>query len=131
MPSSDLPDIVVVGAASRDRVEDDPRGWRLGGAVSYAALAIARLGLRVGALVGADAEAATARELDLLREAGLPDAWCIPPPPVDLELAVDLAQVELDRLRREAELGGDLLVRPAFGDEVGHAALSEGEHAVR
>ena len=53
MPSSDLPDIVVVGAASRDRVEDDPRGWRLGGAVSYAALAIARLGLRVGALVGA------------------------------------------------------------------------------
>jgi sugar/nucleoside kinase (ribokinase family) len=70
MPSSDLPDIVVVGAASRDRVEDDPRGWRLGGAVSYAALAIARLGLRVGALVGADAEAATAGELDLLREAG-------------------------------------------------------------
>ena len=71
MPSSDLPDIVVVGAASRDVVSDDPRGWRLGGAVSYAALAIARLGLRVGALIGADAEAATAAELDILREAGV------------------------------------------------------------
>ena len=70
MPPSDFPDIVVVGAASRDRVPDDPRGWRLGGAVTYAALTIARLGLRVGALVGADTEAAAARELDLLREAG-------------------------------------------------------------
>jgi sugar/nucleoside kinase (ribokinase family) len=70
MPPSDLPDVVVVGAASRDRVPDDPRGWRLGGAVSYAALAIARLGLRVGALVGADAEAADARELGALRDAG-------------------------------------------------------------
>jgi sugar/nucleoside kinase (ribokinase family) len=70
MPPSDLPDVVVVGAASRDRVPDDPRGWRLGGAVSYAALAIARLGLRVGALVGADAEAADARELGMLRDAG-------------------------------------------------------------
>ena len=70
MPPSDFPDVVVVGAASRDRVSDDPRGWRLGGAVTYAALAIARLGLRVGALVGADMEAAAARELDMLREAG-------------------------------------------------------------
>jgi len=64
------PDVVVVGAASRDRVSDHPRGWRLGGAVSYGALAIARLGLRVGALIGADAEAAQADELDLLRAAG-------------------------------------------------------------
>ena len=70
MPQSDFPDVVVVGAASRDRVPDDPRGWRLGGAVSYAALAIARLGLRVGALVGVDAEAADASELDTIREAG-------------------------------------------------------------
>ena len=70
MPPSDLPDVVVVGAASRDRVTDDARGWRLGGAVSYAALAIARLGLRVGALVGADTEAADARELEALRDAG-------------------------------------------------------------
>jgi sugar/nucleoside kinase (ribokinase family) len=70
MPPSDLPDIVVVGAASRDRVQDDPRGWRLGGAVTYSALTIARLGVRVGALVGVDAEAAEAPELTALREAG-------------------------------------------------------------
>ncbi|MEW6226095.1 MAG: PfkB family carbohydrate kinase [Chloroflexota bacterium] len=65
------PSVVVVGAASRDVVEDDPRGWRLGGGVSYCALTLARLGLRVGALVGADAPAARAAELDLLRMAGV------------------------------------------------------------
>lgn len=65
------PAVVVVGAASRDLVDDDPRGWRLGGGVSYSALTLARLGLRVGALVGADAAAAGAAELDLLREAGV------------------------------------------------------------
>jgi sugar/nucleoside kinase (ribokinase family) len=65
-----------VGAASRDIDEADPRGWRLGGTVSYAALAAARLGVRVRALIGADADAATASELDALREAG-----------VDIELA--------------------------------------------
>ena len=70
-PGSGPPGVVVVGAASRDRVADDPRGWRLGGAVSYGALAIARLGLRVAALVGTDAEAADAEELDTLREAGV------------------------------------------------------------
>jgi sugar/nucleoside kinase (ribokinase family) len=64
------PRVLVVGAASRDITSDDPRGWRLGGAVSYGALALARLGFRVRALVGADREAAGARELDLLREAG-------------------------------------------------------------
>ena len=37
-------DLVVVGAASRDITPDDPRGWRLGGAASYASLAAARLG---------------------------------------------------------------------------------------
>jgi sugar/nucleoside kinase (ribokinase family) len=51
--------------------EDDPRGWRLGGAVTYGALTLARLGLAVRALVGADATAATAPELDLLRNAGV------------------------------------------------------------
>src|SRR5215831_17540461 len=61
------PDVVVVGAAARDIVHDDPRGWRLGGGVSYAALTLARLGLRTGALVGADPEAARSRELDFLR----------------------------------------------------------------
>jgi sugar/nucleoside kinase (ribokinase family) len=61
---------VVVGAASRDLAADDPRGWRLGGAVTYAALTLARLGLHVRALVGVDSLAAEARELDLLRAAG-------------------------------------------------------------
>ena len=67
---SETPEIVVVGAASRDLVDDDARGWRLGGGVSYSALALARLGLRVGALVGVDGLAADAEELDLLRDAG-------------------------------------------------------------
>ena len=65
------PTIVVAGAASRDLVADDPRGWRLGGGVSYGALTIARLGLRVGALIGVDGEAADAAELELLRTAGV------------------------------------------------------------
>jgi sugar/nucleoside kinase (ribokinase family) len=65
------PVVVVVGAACRDLVDDDPRGWRLGGGVSYAALALARLGLPVGALIGADRLAAESRELHLLREFGV------------------------------------------------------------
>ncbi len=68
---SETPEIVVVGAASRDLVDDDARGWRLGGGVSYSALAIARLGLPVRALVGVDGPAAGAGELDLLRGAGV------------------------------------------------------------
>ena len=47
----ETPQVVVVGAACRDLVDDDERGWRLGGGASYSALALARLGLRVGALV--------------------------------------------------------------------------------
>lgn len=70
-PAGPAPDVVVVGAASRDLAADDPRGWRLGGGVSYSALTTARLGLRTAALVGADAVAATASELGLLREAGV------------------------------------------------------------
>lgn len=62
--------MLVVGAASRDLAADDSRGWRLGGGVSYGALTLARLGLRVRALVGTDAEASRAWELDLLRDAG-------------------------------------------------------------
>lgn len=61
----------MVGSASRDLDAADPRGWRLGGAVSYGALVLARLGVRTGALVGVDAEAASAWELDLLRDAGV------------------------------------------------------------
>ena len=51
---SAAPEVVVVGAASRDLVDDDARGWRLGGGVSYSALALARLGLPVRALIGVD-----------------------------------------------------------------------------
>jgi len=65
------PTVVVVGAASRDIVADDPRGWRLGGGVTYGALTIARLGVRTAALVGVDAAAERADELDLLRDAGV------------------------------------------------------------
>jgi sugar/nucleoside kinase (ribokinase family) len=67
----ELPAILVVGAACRDMAADDPRGWRLGGGVSYSALTVARLGLPTRAIVGVDEEAATASELDLLREAGV------------------------------------------------------------
>ena len=58
--SAGRPDLIVVGAASRDVTPDDPRGWRLGGAVSYASLAAARLGLRVGCVMGVDEPAAGA-----------------------------------------------------------------------
>ena len=63
--------VVVVGAASRDVVDDDPRGWRLGGAVTFARWPWPASGFEVRALVGADAEAAAASELDLLRSAGV------------------------------------------------------------
>ncbi|HEX5015626.1 MAG TPA: PfkB family carbohydrate kinase [Candidatus Limnocylindrales bacterium] len=65
------PAILVVGAASRDLVDDDPRGWRLGGGVSYSALVVARLGLPTRAVIGVDEEASKAKELDLLRYAGV------------------------------------------------------------
>jgi sugar/nucleoside kinase (ribokinase family) len=64
-------DVVHVGSASRDLAPDDPRGWRLGGGATYAALTTARLGLRTAAIVGVDREAGAASELDLLREAGV------------------------------------------------------------
>jgi hypothetical protein len=64
-------DVVHVGSASRDLTADDPRGWRLGGGVTYAALTTARLGLRTAALIGVDEAAAGAHELDLLTAAGV------------------------------------------------------------
>jgi hypothetical protein len=64
-------EVVHVGSACRDIAPEDPRGWRLGGGVTYASLTTARLGLRTAAIVGVDATAATASELDLLREAGV------------------------------------------------------------
>jgi sugar/nucleoside kinase (ribokinase family) len=65
------PQVVVVGAAARDLAADDPRGWRLGGGVTYSALLTARLGVPTGALVGVDAASEHASELDLLRDAGV------------------------------------------------------------
>jgi sugar/nucleoside kinase (ribokinase family) len=65
------PEIVVVGAAARDVAADDPRGWRLGGGVTYGALTAAGLGLRTVALVGVDALASSAAERDLLRQRGV------------------------------------------------------------
>ena len=67
MPPAGI-EIVHVGSASRDLTTDDPRGWRLGGGATYAALTTARLGLRTAAILGVDPAASTARELDLLRE---------------------------------------------------------------
>lgn len=67
----DRPTLLVVGSASRDLDPTDPRGWRLGGTVSYASLAAARQGIAVRSLVGADRDAAAAHELDLLRDAGV------------------------------------------------------------
>ena len=63
--------VLVVGAASRDQTPADLRGWRLGGAVTYGSLTLARLGLQVRALIGVDDAAAAARELELLTDAGV------------------------------------------------------------
>ena len=70
-PVTATPEIVHVGSACRDVDEGDPRGWRLGGGVTYSALTSARLGLRTAAIVGVDDEARSAHELDLLRRAGV------------------------------------------------------------
>lgn len=64
-------EILHLGSAARDVAPDDPRGWRLGGGVTYAALTTARLGLRTAALIGVDADAAPSRELAILRAAGV------------------------------------------------------------
>jgi sugar/nucleoside kinase (ribokinase family) len=71
------PSVVVVGSACRDLVDDDPRGWRLGGGASYSALTLARLGLEVGALVVADELAAGSSEIQMLRDAGV-DVHVVP-----------------------------------------------------
>ena len=64
-------EVLHIGSACRDIADDDPRGWRLGGGVTYAALTTARLGLPTAAVVGVDSAARTADELDLLRDAGV------------------------------------------------------------
>ncbi|HEY7025592.1 MAG TPA: PfkB family carbohydrate kinase [Candidatus Limnocylindrales bacterium] len=65
------PTLVVVGAATRDIAADDPRGWKLGGGVTYSAIAAARLPVSVKALIGVDELAATAQELDAIRRSGV------------------------------------------------------------
>ncbi len=72
-----LVEVVHIGSACRDIAPDDPRGWRLGGGVTYASLTTARLGLRTAAIVGVDATAATATEFDQLRRAGV-DLMLVP-----------------------------------------------------
>jgi sugar/nucleoside kinase (ribokinase family) len=64
-------EVVHVGSASRDLAPADPRGWRLGGGVTYAALTTARLGLRTAAIIGVDAAGSVASEIALLRDAGV------------------------------------------------------------
>jgi sugar/nucleoside kinase (ribokinase family) len=64
-------EVVHVGSACRDIAPGDARGWRLGGGVTYASLTTARLGLRTAAVIGVDAEAAGAHELETLRDAGV------------------------------------------------------------
>src|SRR5258706_6409458 len=71
MTDARRPSVLVVGAASRDVTPDDPRGWRLGGAVTYCSLTLSRFGLDVRALVGVDAAAAEADELAILGDAGV------------------------------------------------------------
>ncbi len=64
-------EVVHVGSACRDIAPDDPRGWRLGGGVSYAALTSARFGIPTAAIIGVDAETSHASELDDLEDAGV------------------------------------------------------------
>lgn len=134
--STDSPVVLVVGAASRDVTEADPRGWRLGGAVTYASLALARLGLDVRALVGADRDAAAAAELELLRAAGVGLAFA------DLEsgpvfdnvrhrLLATSDRIPLTALPRRWTSGFDALLLAPVADEIGEewAALSDLEPA--
>ena len=122
--SPESPVVLVVGAASRDVVEDDPRGWRLGGAVTYGSLALARLGLEVWALIGADREAREAAELELLRGAGVRIAFA------DLEsgpvfdnvrhlLLSTSDRIPLTALPRRWTSGFDALLVVPVADEVG------------
>ena len=116
--------VLVVGAASRDVVADDPRGWRLGGAVLFTSLALAHLGIEVWAVVGADAQAAEAREFELLRDAGVAMALAdLHPGPVFnnvthlLHSASD--RIPLTAVPRRWTSGFDALLVVPVADEVG------------
>ncbi len=65
-------DVLHVGSASRDLTPDDPRGWRLGGGVTYAALhdRSSRAADR-GVSSASTTTAAGAHELELLADAGV------------------------------------------------------------
>jgi sugar/nucleoside kinase (ribokinase family) len=99
--------VVVVGAASRDIAADDPRGWRLGGAAAYCSLAAARLGLRVGCLLGVDEKASTAVEVAMLEAAGVTVRLA------KLEHGPVFENIERDGHRRQRWLSKSDLVPPA------------------
>lgn len=99
-------EVVHVGSACRDVAPDDPRGWRLGGGVTYAALTTARLGLRTAAVVGLDAEAAGAGELETLRDAGVDIL------PVDLPEGPIYHNVETPHGREQTVVARGVPVRP-------------------
>jgi sugar/nucleoside kinase (ribokinase family) len=110
---------VVVGAASRDIAIEDPRGWRLGGAVTYCSLTAARLGLRVGVLLGLDAEAAEGAgdELEMLTSAGVAVSV------VRLEHGPVFENIERDGHRRQRWLSkSDPVPPPALPEEWREAA---------
>lgn len=130
------PVVLVVGAASRDVTTDDPRGWRLGGAVAYASLALARMGFEVRALIGADAEVAEADEFELVRSADVAIAICqLASGPV-FDNVRHILHATSDRIpltalpRRWTSGFGGLLVVPVAA-EVGDdwAAIAHGEPA--
>jgi sugar/nucleoside kinase (ribokinase family) len=99
-------EVVHVGSACRDVAPDDPRGWRLGGGVTYAALTTARLGLRTAAVVGLDAAAAGAHELETLRDAGVDIL------PVDLPEGPIYHNVETPHGREQTVVARGVPVRP-------------------
>lgn len=99
-------EVVHVGSACRDVAPDDPRGWRLGGGVTYAALTTARLGLRTAAVVGLDAAAAGASELETLRDAGVDIL------PVDLAEGPIYHNVETPHGREQTVVARGVPVRP-------------------
>ena len=63
-------EVVHIGSACRDIAPEDPRGWRIGGGVMYAALTTARLGLRTAAVVGVDAAGGRRRGAGHARRGG-------------------------------------------------------------
>jgi sugar/nucleoside kinase (ribokinase family) len=110
---------VVVGAASRDLATDDRRGWRLGGSATYCSLAAARLGVRVGCVVGLDEEALREadEELEFLTAAGVALR------PVRLEHGPVFENIERDGHRRQRWLSrSDRIAAAALPDEWASAA---------